>query len=126
MSSLELVVAVGLAVLVVTAVARRVHVPPPALLLVSGILLGLVPALREVHLPPEAVLLLFLPILLYWESFTGPWREIRDNVRVIVLLSTLLVAATAGLVAVTAHALGLGWGPAWVLGAAGVAGRARG
>ena len=47
--------------------------------------------------------------LLYWETFTAPWREIRDNVRVIVLLSTLLVAATAGLVAVTAHALGLGW-----------------
>jgi CPA1 family monovalent cation:H+ antiporter len=116
--SLELVVAVGLAVLAVTAAARRVNVPPPALLLVAGILLGLVPALREVHLPPEAVLLLFLPILLYWESFTSPWREIRGNVRVVVLLSTVLVAGTAALVAVTAHALGLDWGPAWVLGAA--------
>src|SRR6185369_11322322 len=62
--------------------------------------------------------LLFLPILLYWESFTSPWREIRGNVRVVVLLSTVLVAGTAALVAVTAHALGLPWGPAWVLGAA--------
>lgn len=118
MSTLELVVAVGLAVLLVTAVAGRVHVPPPALLLVSGILLGLVPALREVHLPPEAVLLLFLPVLLYWESFTAPWREIRSNARVVVLLSTVLVVATAGAVALTAHGLGLAWGPAWVLGAA--------
>ncbi len=118
MASLELVVAIGLAVLVVTAVARRVHVPPPALLLVAGILLGLVPALRETHLPPEAVLLLFLPILLYWESFTSSWREIRSNARVVVLLSTVLVVLTAALVAVAAHALGMMWGPAWVLGAA--------
>ena len=118
MPSLELVVAVGLVVLVVSAVARRVQVPPPALLLVAGVLLGLVPALREVHLPPEAVLLLFLPVLLYWESFTSSWREIRTNARVVVLLSTVLVVATAWLVAVTAHAMGMPWGPAWVLGAA--------
>jgi len=117
-ASLELVVAIGLAVLVVTAAARRVHVPPPALLLVAGILLGLVPTLRETHLPPEAVLLLFLPILLYWESFTSSWREIRSNARVVVLLSTVLVVLTAALVAVAAHALGMPWGPAWVLGAA--------
>ena len=117
MASLELVVAIGLAVLVVTAVARHVHVPP-ALLLVAGILLGLVPALRETHLPPEAVLLLFLPILLCWESFTSSWREIRSNARVVVLLSTVLVVLTAALVALAAHALGMMWGPAWVLGAA--------
>jgi CPA1 family monovalent cation:H+ antiporter len=78
----------------------------------------LVPALRETHLPPEAVLLLFLPILLYWESFTSSWREIRGNARVVVLLSTVLVVLTAALVAVAAHALGMMWGPAWVLGAA--------
>ena len=107
MASLELVVAIGLAVLVVTAVARRVHVPPPAPLLVAVILLGLVPALGETHLPPEAVLLLFLPILLYWESFTSSWREIRSNARVVVLLSTVLVVLTAALVAAAAHALGM-------------------
>lgn len=118
MAALELVVAVGLAVLVGTAVAQRVHVPPPAVLLVIGVLLGLVPALRETHLPPEAVLLLFLPILLYWESFTSSWREIRVNARLVVLLSTVLVVLTAALVAVAAHALGVSWGPAWVLGAA--------
>ena len=118
MESLELVVALGVAVLVGSALARRLRVPPPALLLVVGILLGLVPALRETHLPPEAVLLLFLPILLYWESFTSSWREIRSNARVVVLLSTVLVVLTAALVAVTAHAFGMPWGPAWVLGAA--------
>jgi len=118
MSSLELVVAVGIAVLAGTVAARRLRSAPPVLLLIAGVLLGFVPALREVHLPPEAVLLLFLPVLLYWEAFMSSLREIRSNLRVIVLLSTLLVVATAAGVAAVAHALGLGWGPAWVLGAA--------
>jgi CPA1 family monovalent cation:H+ antiporter len=116
--SLMLAVAIGVAVLVCTSLARQFRIVPPALLLVAGVLLGFVPALRAAHLPPEAVLLLFLPVLLYWESFTSSLREIRSNLRVIVLLSTVLVAATAAVVAVAAHALGLPWGPAWVLGAA--------
>ncbi|WP_037682501.1 cation:proton antiporter [Streptomyces griseus] len=64
------------------------------------------------------VLLLFLPVLLYWESLTTSTREILSNLRGIVLLSTVLVILTAGAVAVAGHALGLPWGPAWALGAA--------
>ncbi|MGK5684200.1 Na+/H+ antiporter [Actinoplanes sp. URMC 104] len=118
MLSLLLTVAVGVAVLVCTSLARQFRVAPPALLLLSGVLLGFVPALRSAHLPPEAVLLLFLPVLLYWESLTSSLREIRTNLRAIVLLSTVLVAATAAAAAATAHLLGMQWGPAWVLGAA--------
>jgi monovalent cation:H+ antiporter, CPA1 family len=115
---LALVVAVGMVIVACQSLADRLDLAPPALLLVAGLLLGFEPDLREVHLPPEAVLLLFLPILLYWESFNSSLREIRGNLRVIALLSTVLVIATAAAVAVTAHSLGLPWGPAWVLGAA--------
>jgi CPA1 family monovalent cation:H+ antiporter len=118
MLGLELVVALGIAVLVCSVAARRWRVAAPVLLLVCGWLLGFVPALRGVTLPPEVMLLLFLPALLYWESLTTSLREIRSNLRAIVLLSTLLVIATAGAVAWVAHALGVPWGPAWVLGAA--------
>jgi monovalent cation/hydrogen antiporter len=106
-------------VLVCNAVAGRLRVAPPVLLLVCGALLGFVPALRVISLPPAAMLLLFLPALLYWESLTTSLREIRSNLRPIVLLSTGLVLATAAAVAWVAHGLvGLEWGPAWVLGAA--------
>ena len=118
MLGLEAVVALGVALLAGSVVARRARIAPPIVLLVCGLLLGFVPALRQVHLPSEAVLLLFLPALLYWESLTTSLREIRSNLRVIVLTSTLLVIATAAAVAVAAHALGMPWGPAWVLGAA--------
>src|SRR3954452_6306751 len=118
MLGLELVVVLGVTLLLAGVVARRVHVPPPIILLVCGVLLGFVPALRGVHLPPEAMLLLFLPALLYWESITTSLRAVRHNLRVIVLASTLLVIATAAAAAVVGHAFGLPWGPAWVLGAA--------
>src|SRR3954454_24374073 len=118
MLGLELIVVLGATLLLAGLVARRTRVAPPIVLLVCGALLGFVPALREVHLPPEAMLLIFLPALLYWESLTTSLREIRSNLRAIVLLSTLLVIATAAAVAAVGHGLGLPWGPAWVLGAA--------
>ena len=108
----------GAAVLVCGVLARKLKVAPPVLQLAVGALLGFAPALRQVHLPPQVVLLLFLPALLYWESLTTSLREIRSNLRVIVLSSTVLVIVTAWAVAAAAHAAGLPWGPAWVLGAA--------
>ena len=118
MLGLELVVIIGIALLACGLLSRRTGIAPPVLLLACGALLGFVPALRAVSLPPEVVLLLFLPALLYWESITTSLREIRSFLRVIILLSTVLVVATAGAVAWVAHGLGMPWGPAWVLGAA--------
>ncbi len=118
MIGLELVVVLGVAVLLGNALGDRFRIAPPIVLLAFGALLGFVPALREVDLPPEAVLLIFLPVLLYWESLTTSLREIRRDLRGIILMSTVLVIGTAGAVAAVAHELGLAWGPAWVLGAA--------
>jgi Na+/H+ antiporter len=118
MFALGLAVLLGLGVLVGSVVARLLHIAPPIVFLGCGVLLGFVPALRDAQMPPELVLLLFLPALLYWESLTTSPRVIRRYKRAIALISIVLVIATAAAVAFVAHALGLGWGPAWVLGAA--------
>ena len=115
---LEMVVLLGVALVMCGLLARRYPIAPAILLVLVGVLVGFVPHLRHAQLPPEVVLLLFLPALLYWESLTTSLREIRNNLRVVVLTSTALVVATAAAVAVVAHALGLAWGSAWVLGAA--------
>jgi hypothetical protein len=98
---LEMVVVVGLALLLSGLLARRFPIAPALLLVLAGVLIGFVPRLGDVQLPPEIVLLLFLPALLYWESLTTSLREIRSNLRVVVLASTGLVVATAGAVAAT-------------------------
>ncbi|MFD7736045.1 cation:proton antiporter [Kitasatospora phosalacinea] len=118
MVGLELVVLLGVALLVCRMAAVRSGLAAPVLQLGAGVLLGFLPALREVELPPEAVLLLFLPALLYWEAMTSSLQEIRRNLRGIVLASTALVVLTAGAVAAAVHAMGVPWGPAWVLGGA--------
>ena len=115
---LEMVVLLGVALVACGALARRYPIAPAILLVLVGVLVGFVPHIREAQLPPEVVLVVFLPALLYWESLTTSLREIRYNLRVVVLTSTALVAATAAAVAAAAHGLGLAWGPAWVLGAA--------
>src|SRR4051794_36971385 len=64
------------------------------------------------------VLLIFLPAMLFWESLTTSLRSIRRDFRGIMIMSTLLVVATAFGVAGIAQALGMPWAPALVLGAA--------
>ncbi|MEU1183621.1 Na+/H+ antiporter [Streptomyces sp. NPDC005820] len=118
MPALEFVVLLGCALLAGGALARQLKVATPVMQLAAGVLLGFVPALRETELPPEVLLLVFLPVLLYWESVTTSLRAIRRDLRGIVLTGTLLVAVTSWSVAVLGHLLGLPWGPAWVLGAA--------
>jgi len=114
---LQVLVLVGVAVVTLSWLGRRLNVTPPIILLLGGVVLAFVPWLEGVRLPPEVVLLIFLPALLYWESLTTSLREIRANLRAVMLSSILLVLATAGVVAVVGHAFGLSWPVAWVLGA---------
>ncbi|MBZ6371116.1 Na+/H+ antiporter [Microbacterium aurum] len=118
MEGLEITVLLGLAILVGTALAPRLRVATPLLLVVIGLLLGFVPQLREIQLPPETVLLLFLPVMLFWESLTTSLRTIRRALRYIVPMSTLLVVASAFGVAWIATLFGMPWQTGLLLGAA--------
>src|SRR3954452_4952896 len=68
--ALEVMVAIGLALVAAAVAAPRLRVPLALVQVVAGVLLGFIPALRDVQLPSEAVLLLFLPAILFWESIT--------------------------------------------------------
>ena len=115
--ALLLVVVLAVTVLVGTTVGRRYSVAPPVLLITFGGLLALIPALSHVVLPPEAVLLLFLPAILYWESLNTSLREIRANLRVIILAAVVLVIVTMVAVSFSLQALGVAASAAWILGA---------
>ncbi|MFB7251541.1 Na+/H+ antiporter [Microbacterium sp. NPDC056234] len=118
MEGLEITVLLGLTILVGTMLAPRLRLALPLVLVVFGLLLGFVPALREVQLPPETVLLLFLPVMLFWESLTTSLRSIRRDFRYILPMSTLLVVASAFAVAGVAVLFGMPWEIALILGAA--------
>ncbi len=106
--------ATGLAV-----VARRLGIPYPILLVIGGLLLGFIPGLPRVELAPDLVFLLFLPPILFGAGYFTSIRDFKANLRAIGLLSVGLVIATTIAVGVVVHALvpGLGWAPAFALGA---------
>lgn len=118
MEGLEVTVLLGLTILTGALLAPRLRLALPLVLVVLGLLLGFVPALREIQLPPETVLLLFLPVMLFWESLTTSLRSIRRDFRYILPMSTLLVVASAFAVAAIGLQFGLPWETALILGAA--------
>jgi Na+/H+ antiporter len=114
-----LLLALMVAVAGLSILARLVRVPYPILLVLGGLVIGFVPAMPAVELPPELVLVAFLPPLLYWSGFFSSPRDLRADARAITLAAVGLVLATAGAVAVVAHAKvdGLSWPAAFALGA---------
>lgn len=108
-----------MAVAGLSALARLLSVPYPIVLVVGGALLGFVPGLPTVHLDPQIVLVVFLPPHLYGESIFANFNDLRANLRTLTLSTVGLVLVTMCAVAWAAHAVipGLGWAPAFVLGA---------
>src|SRR5215208_7484853 len=111
----------GLLVAVVglSALAHRLSVPYPIVLVVGGAVLGFVPGLPDVELDPEVVLVVFLPPLLYRAAIYANTADLRANLRGLTLTAVALVLVTMCVVALVAHALipGLPWEAAFVLGA---------
>lgn len=100
-------------------VARKIGLPYPVLLVLSGLALSLIPFLPHVGFNPELALLIFLPPLLYPAALFTSWRDFRRNLRSIALLAFGLVLATTLSVAWVAHVLipNLPWAGALILGA---------
>jgi monovalent cation/hydrogen antiporter len=100
------------------ALASRIGVPYPIVLVLGGLGLGLVPGVPQVELDPDLVLLVFLPPLLYFAAFFSDQRVLRGYARALALTSVGLVLATMVLVAVPGHlVLDLPWPMAFALGA---------
>jgi len=100
------------------ALARRLSIPYPIVLVIGGALFGFIPGLPAVKLDPNVVLVVFLPVLVYSAAFFANLADIRQNLRGVTLVSVGLVLVTMTTVAIVAHALaGLPWAAAFALGA---------
>jgi CPA1 family monovalent cation:H+ antiporter len=103
---------------VVAAFAARLRVPPPSLLVIAGLVVGLLPRAPAVHVPPAVISLVVLPPLLYAASEELSWRDLRDIWRPVAVLAVgLVVASAAAVAAVTAAVAPVPVSMAFVLGA---------
>ncbi len=106
-------------VIAVAGVSSRLDLPSPLVLIGVGVVGSYLPFVPEVALEPEVVLLGLLPPLLYSAALQTSLVDFNANRRAILLLSVGLVAFTTLGVGVLVHALlpGLGWAPAFAIGA---------
>jgi monovalent cation/hydrogen antiporter len=118
-AEIELICFLLMIVAALDVVARRINLPYPVLLVLSGLALSMIPFLPHVGFDPQLALLLFLPPLLYPAALFTSWRDFVRNIRAITLLAFGLVLMTTVSVALVAHALvpGLPWPAALILGA---------
>jgi CPA1 family monovalent cation:H+ antiporter len=119
MPNLGIVLSLLIAIVILAALAARLRISYPILLVVGGLALGFVPGLPAIQLSPDLVFLIFLPPLLYAESAGSSYREYFANLGPIILLAVGLVVVTMFTVGMMAHLLipGLALSAALVLGA---------
>lgn len=101
-----------------SAIAEKIKIPYPILMIVAGIGIGFVPSIPNIVLEPEVVFLIFLPPLLYDAAYKMPFQEFKTHFNTINALAISLVFLTAAGIAVVAHYLipGMTWPLAFVLG----------
>ena len=97
--ALTLVVLVA-AVIAIAGLARKIGVPPPLALIVTGIAASFVPFIPEPELTPDVVLYGLLPPLLYAAAVRTSLVDFRAN-------TTSIIALSVGLVLFTAAGVGL-------------------
>jgi monovalent cation/hydrogen antiporter len=111
--------ALVLAAVAVTAVARRLGWQAPLLLVVIGLGVSFLPGVPEVHIDGELLLAVVLPPLLYSSALGVSYAGFRSLLHPIVQLGVVLVLVTAVVVALLARLVvpGLPMPVALVLGA---------
>ena len=116
---LLLVVGLAVATLAGTALAERLRLPPPMVLLAVGLVGSFLPMIPAVELSPELVLFGLLPPLLYSTSLQTSIQDIKANIVPVLLLSVALVVLTTFGVAAVVMAImpDVGWPVAIALGA---------
>ena len=81
-----------LVVVIFAAIAQRIRVPYPIVLVVAGLIVSFVQHVPAIELEPDAIFYVLLPLLLYWAAWLTSWRELRRNITSIGALAVGLVA----------------------------------
>jgi CPA1 family monovalent cation:H+ antiporter len=93
---------------IVGVLARSLHIPYSVGLVLAGIALSFVPYSADLPLTRELIFTTLLPPLVFEAAFQLPWKPLRRDLPVILLLATVGVILAAGLTTVGMHYVA-GW-----------------
>src|SRR5688572_15815287 len=103
MQNIEIIVILLSVMAGLAAVAEKIRISYPILLVIVGLAISLVPGLPMIELKPEIVFFVFLPPLLYAAAWYTSWHDFKKLKRPISMLAIGLVLFTTSMVAVVAH-----------------------
>lgn len=101
MIAFEIIPFILFLVVIGTAIAERINVPYPLILVLTGLLVGFIPGIPNWHPPSSIVLPLFLPPILFSSARLISWEDIRNNKSEITSFSILLVIASTIVIGIT-------------------------
>ena len=84
---LTLLLAMFLAIALLSTFANRLHASTPVVMLIAGVVIALLPGVPPITLDPDLTLLGLLPPLLYAAGVGMSWRGFRSNLRPILSLA---------------------------------------
>jgi CPA1 family monovalent cation:H+ antiporter len=114
----EVFIGLLVAIALLAELARRLNLPYPVLLVLSGLALGFVPGLPAPRLDPDTFFFFFLPPLVYSEAYVYSTEDLKRHAAEIFLLAVgLVLATTVAVAAIAKAAFGFPWAAAFVLGA---------
>ncbi|MCD7970944.1 MAG: Na+/H+ antiporter [Alistipes sp.] len=106
-------------VIALSAVAPKVGLPYPILLILAGMAIGFIPHIKYVPVNPDIVFLIFLPPLLYDAAINISFPGFKKNIGTISMLAVTMVLVTMTAIAAVAHYFipGISWPVGFVIGA---------
>lgn len=106
MTAFEIIPFILFLVVIGTAIAERINVPYPLVLVVAGLIVGFIPGIPNWHPPSNMVLTLFLPPILFAAARLISWEDIQNNIAEIILLAIVLVIVST---------ITVGWVLHWIV-----------
>ncbi len=103
--NLLLVISLLFGISLLTMLSKKLKIPYPILLVVSGLIISLVPGVPSITLEPDLVFLIFLPPILYSAAWNTSWNDFWKWKRPISLLAFGLVIFTSATVAFVSNAI---------------------
>ena len=103
--NLLLIVALLMAVSMLSMLSEKLKVPYPIFLVLAGLVISFIPGIPVVTLNPDIVFLIFLPPILYAAAWNTSWREFWAARRTISMMAFGLVFFTSTAVALVMQLL---------------------
>jgi len=92
-------------ILFVVMLAQKIRIAYPILLVISGLVLGFVPAFKGIEIEPDMIFVIFLPPLLYEAAWNTSWKDFWKWRRIIVSFAVPIVIITSCIIAVVSNYL---------------------